>query len=216
MQNILFVSINRIIEVLFSHTTPLSFIKPFSQLTFIQKKLLRKSAYIFITFGCVLLLSLGYLILERIVPQQLAFAALPTPTKSTTSSIPPKLLIIPDLEIILPIETMSITQDKWESSKTGVSYLGSTPVPGQVGNSILYGHNWPNRLGKLLNIKSGQKITIVLADSTPKTFTVVRTDTVTPDQTHILSSSADARITLYTCTGFLDSKRFVVTAELSH
>ena len=40
------------------------------------------------------------------------------------------------------------------------------------------------------------------------------TQVVTPDQTHILAPSDDRRVTLYTCTGFLDRKRFVVTATL--
>jgi len=67
-------------------------------------------------------------------------------------------------------------------------------------------------LGKLPKVKPGQEITIVFTDGSSKIFTIEYTSVVTPDQTHILNPTADSRITLYTCTGLFDNKRFVVTA----
>jgi sortase (surface protein transpeptidase) len=49
-------------------------------------------------------------------------------------------------------------------------------------------------------------------DGVKKEFKVEYTATVDPSQTYIIDNTKDTRITLYTCTGFLDSKRFVVVA----
>ena len=97
---------------------------------------------------------------------------------------------------------------------SGLSYLSSSPIPGEWGNSILYGHNWPNLFGPLKKIQKGDPVEVELSSGQTRTFEVVMTDTVTPNQTHILSKTDDVRLTLYTCTGFLDRNRFVVTARL--
>ena len=85
-----------------------------------------------------------------------------------------------------------------------------------MGNSVLYGHNFPSILGSLTKIKPNDKIEIIMSNGEKKIFTVKYTSIVGQDQTHILSQTKDARITVYTCTGFLDTKRFVATAILSN
>jgi LPXTG-site transpeptidase (sortase) family protein len=80
----------------------------------------------------------------------------------------------------------------------------------------LYGHNWSALLGSLPKIKPGDKIKIILSNGQEKNFVVKYTSIVAPSDTKILSDSADSRITLYTCAGFLDSKRFVATALLKN
>jgi len=126
----------------------------------------------------------------------------------------PELLIVKDLNINLPIYPAQINDGKWEATGKGVSYLSSSPIPGELGNSVFYGHNWKSILGDLTKAKPGQTIEILYADGTKKEFEIMFTQVVTPDQTQILEESNDIRITLYTCTGFLDTKRFVVTAIL--
>jgi len=67
-------------------------------------------------------------------------------------------------------------------------------------------------LGNLEKAKSGQVIEIEFKNGEKKHFLIQRLATVWPDQKSVLYPSEDKRITLYTCTGFLDSKRFVVVA----
>lgn len=126
----------------------------------------------------------------------------------------PAKLIIPALKLELPISPADIRGTRWEASTTGVSHLATSPIPGEVGNSVLYGHNWPNLLGNLPKIKLGQRLGVIFQDGSEKEFTVILTQTVDPNQTGILSPTEDIRVTLYTCAGFLDRKRFVVTAVL--
>ena len=125
---------------------------------------------------------------------------------------PPKTLRIKALHIELPIIPSKIEKKEWETTSEGVSYLASSPLPGATGNSILYGHNWTNLLGNLEKAKSGQVIEIEFKNGEKKHFLIQRLATVWPDQKSVLYPSEDKRITLYTCTGFLDSKRFVVVA----
>lgn len=124
----------------------------------------------------------------------------------------PVSIAIPSLRISLPVYPSTIENGKWQDTKDGVSFLTSSTAPGVGGNSIFYGHNWPSLLGNLTKIKPGDKIFVTLSEKGMQVYTVKYITVVTPDQTHILDTTSDSRLTLYTCTGFLDSKRFVVTA----
>ena len=150
----------------------------------------------------------GYLIWERtntghysIFPEQL-------PTRISGQ---PDTIIIPSAQISLPIYPATIHGVKWDQTTKGVSYLQSSPLPGRAGNSILYGHNWQNLLGHLHNVKPGQKI-FVRYGSTTLAFTITYTGVVTDHDISILAPTKDTRLTIYTCTGFLDRQRLVVTA----
>jgi len=166
-----------------------------------------------IMLGFALLFFGAYLVFERYNPKRLGFENVSQAVISSSNTYPKKIFI-PKLSIELGIYPAKIINNNWEATTQGVSYLASSPVPGEAGNSILYGHNFPNLLGSLPKIKPGDKIVIVLNSGEEKTFVVKYTQIVTPQQTEILKSSNDTRITLYTCTGFLDSKRFVATATL--
>lgn len=127
----------------------------------------------------------------------------------------PKKIIIKDLSIDLPIIESEVVDNVWETTDKGASYLASSPVPGEKGNSVIYGHNWASLFGNLVYAHPGQEIEIVYRDNSIKKFKVIYTSEVTPDTSSILAPTEDKRITLYTCTGFLDSKRFVAVATLS-
>lgn len=154
--------------------------------------------------GAVFLLLTCLLIWQRYDTQKLAFADTKLTVETQNSKNYPNRIIVPDLSIDLPIISRPTT--------TGVSYLSSSPLPGEVGNSILYGHNWPSLLGSLRKAKVGQVITIKFEDSSARSFKVIKTLEVTPNQSEVLDQTNDARLTIYTCSGFLDSKRFVVVA----
>ncbi len=164
-----------------------------------------------ILIGVALLFLGGYFIFQRYNSKQLSFQNF-NEYASSVSGILPQKIIIPSLKIELPIYPAKIRGNSWEATTKGVSYLVSSPAPGEVGNSILYGHNWTSLLGPLTRIKPGDKIEIISNNSERKTFVVEYTSIVDPYQTSVLSSANDTRLTLYTCAGFLDSKRFVVTA----
>ena len=173
-------------------------------------------ANILLSLGFLTLFVFGYLMFQRNNPQKLsfninevtAFESLPV------SNLKPVGIKIDSLNLALPITESEIKNNKWEASTKSVSHLKTSPIPGEKGNSILYGHNWPNLLGNLNKVKPGDKISIIYNDNSIRSFEVEYSTKVSPEDSSILKASEDNRITLYTCTGFLDSQRLVVVAKL--
>ena len=166
--------------------------------------------------GSLSLVFFGFLIYQRYNPQQLAFNIneAKAVTSESISNLEPTSIQINSINLSLPITEAEIKNNKWQASPNSVTHLISSVVPGEKGNSILYGHNWPNLLGNLKNVKPGDKLTIIYSNNSSKEFEIEYTAKVSPAETSILKNSEDAKITLYTCTGFLDSQRFVVVAKI--
>jgi len=165
----------------------------------------------------ILLIITSGLIYQRHNPNRLRFENIEnfTSTQNLENTTIPTRLIIKGQEINLSIFEANIAQNKWDTTSKGVSFLSSSPAPGQIGNSIIYGHNWNSILGDLKNVKPGDEILVTLSDGTVKSFEVEFTQTVKPSESSILNNSEDRRLTVYTCSGFLDRNRFVVTAFLT-
>ncbi len=171
----------------------------------------------FTGLGVSLIIFASFLVFQRNNPNRIAFAqkeSITTEEKEINESLLPVILRISSLDIDLPIYESFIKDKKWEVSNKGVSFLKSSVLPGDKGNSILYGHNWTNLLGNLTKIKTGEVVEIVFSDNTKKEFVVTLIQEVDPDDISILNNTNDNRVTIYTCSGFLDSKRFVVVALL--
>jgi len=167
-------------------------------------------------FGVTLMLFGAALFIQRNSPYRISFNNYAPPIEKMCVNRPfsPTVIRIPSLHKVLPIIPATVQDNKWETTDRGVSYLVSSRIPGEVGNSILYGHNWESLLGDLPTIKTGTDIEIEFNDGTKRTFIVQTSAHVSPDQTDILKQSHDKRITLYTCSGWFDSQRFVVVATL--
>lgn len=120
-------------------------------------------------------------------------------------------LDIPSAHIALPVYSASITGTTWQTTKRGVSYLSTSPLPGEQGNSVLYGHNWPNLLQPLHLVKPGDSIFVTRLGKTTR-FIVKYVTVVEADEHSVYAGSTNTKLTIYTCTGFLDTKRLVVTA----
>lgn len=164
-----------------------------------------------ITIGAISLFYACLLTWERNNPQRLSFSSYSQPTKYHPT-VTPAYIHIPDLKINLPIYPAIKNGKDWDTTTKGVSYLISTPVPGTKGNAVLYGHNWNNLLGRLHKAKIGNRVAITYKNGKNIYFRINSLAVVSPDQVGILNDTKDTRITLYTCTGFLDNKRLVITA----
>lgn len=128
----------------------------------------------------------------------------------------PIRVTIKDLNINLPLLPANVTENKWDVTSEGASYLLSSPIPGNEGNSIIYAHNWASLFGNLPQVKKGDVVEIEFANRARKTFVIESTSTVHPTDASILKPTNDKKITLYTCVGFLDSQRFVAIAVLQN
>ncbi|HSW96971.1 MAG TPA: sortase, partial [Candidatus Saccharimonadales bacterium] len=108
-------------------------------------------------------------------------------------------IIIKDVHIDLPIVPATFSNGTFQTTSEGASYLTSSPIPGDAGNSVMYAHNWANLFGNLPKVKPGEKITIIYNNRSQKTFTVTEIKTVSAYQTSILEQTPNKQITLFTC-----------------
>lgn len=124
----------------------------------------------------------------------------------------PVSMALPAINVDLPIIPNHIRNGKWGEVPNGISYLLQSPVPGRSGNSVFYGHNWPNLLGRLKESKANDSLIVRYTDGSEKEFVIRQVNKVLASDIRILENTADTRITLYTCIGLFDSHRLVVIA----
>ena len=160
-------------------------------------------------------LILGYaifLVWQRFRPNQLAFTSQTIRKELKVGRNRPIGIAIPSIDIKLPIKETYVQDNNWPTSPESVLFVKTSAIPGEHGNAILYGHNWPNLLGNLPNIQKDDLISVLFTNGEARTFKVTEISVVSPNQSEVLSPTSEPTITLYTCTGFLDSQRFVVHA----
>ncbi len=110
------------------------------------------------------------------------------------------------------IEPEVYQEREWTISENAASYLVDSAKPGELGNLILYGHNKRSILGNIRALKGGEIIELTLSDGSKKMYKVESLHEVNPRDTKLLSSIDSEVLTIYTCSGLLDSLRFVVRA----
>lgn len=137
-------------------------------------------------------------------------APIPTPNPITTKPI---RIRIPSTGIDLPITEAKVVNNVWEVTTAGANHWDTSGNPGDTNNIVIYAHNWKTLFGPLLTVREGEHIE--LTDETGKLFTyeITQTVSVKPNQVEYIQPTDDETLTLYTCTGFLDSMRFMVIAK---
>lgn len=111
------------------------------------------------------------------------------------------------------IDPGSYRDGSWTVSSDHVSYLMSSARPGENGNIIIYGHNKRAILGNIRALKGGEEIVLTLDNGSTRSYQVDSVHEVSPTDTDLLTPTESEVLTLFTCSGFLDSKRFIVRAS---
>jgi len=132
--------------------------------------------------------------------------------QSKTGPIPAYIKMYP-LGIDIQIKEAAIVKDVWQVFPDAVSHLSSSTRIGEKGNMVLYGHNKNEVLGPIRWAKEGAIIELFDKAQNKYLYEVVKTDTVNPDKLSYILPTSEETLTVYTCTGFLDNKRFVVVAK---
>lgn len=126
----------------------------------------------------------------------------------------PVKISIPRLKRNLDVSDGYFEDGRWVISSTGVSYLITSGQVGKAGNAVLYGHNLNGVLGGLWKVQNGDYIEVTADNGSVYKYEIFERREVKPNQVEILNQTDDARITIFTCSGFLDSARFVVVGKL--
>lgn len=110
------------------------------------------------------------------------------------------------------IEPEVYQNGSWTVSEDKASYLLASAEPGSLGNLILYGHNKRSILGNIRALTGRELIELTLSNGEKKTYKIESLKEVNPKDTKLLSPTTTEVLTIYTCSGILDSQRFVVRA----
>lgn len=132
------------------------------------------------------------------------------PKAHGAGDIPIKVAIA-DL-IDLPLVPVALNLGNWIVDPDLPSYLTDSARMGEKGNLIIYGHNLPLIFGRLTKVQLGDTITLY-SETNSKTYQVTDKVVVNPNQIEWLEPTEAEVLTLYTCTGFRDSKRLVIRAN---
>lgn len=165
--------------------------------------------------GVILWMAAAVCYWQRVTPRRLAFEGVNKTLLREgmeQGAVVPVELVIESVGMKLAVYGARNEGGKWETTKSGVSYLLGSAIPGERGSSIFYGHNWESLMGKLGKVKPGESVEIEMSDGSKRVFMVKYVQEVSPRETEVLKESDDKRVIIYTCSGFLDRKRVVVTA----
>ena len=132
--------------------------------------------------------------------------------KEKQSFKPPVRIVVSDLSIDLPVKEAKVVSGYWEVFPDVAGFGLGSSYPGEVGNQVIFAHARAGLFFPLKNAKVGQKVIVFTQD---KWYSYAITDIkeVNPNQIEVIAPTTDVTLTLYTCSGFADSKRLIVTAK---
>jgi LPXTG-site transpeptidase (sortase) family protein len=124
----------------------------------------------------------------------------------------PQRVIIPDLDIDLSVKPARLIDGYWEVFPDSAGWGEGSGAPGQPGNQVIFAHAREGLFRPLKDARIGMKI-YVLTESEWFLYEVSDIKEVLPNQAEVIKPTEDERLTLYTCSGFADTKRLIVTAK---
>lgn len=173
-------------------------------------KITNKAKRVLLTFIALflILLSGGYRLHSYRV---LSFSKQPEQTDSTNTNIPTYISIEAG-DINLAVESYTISDGTWHISPDKAVHMNESARIGDQSNIVIYAHNKPHLFGNLKHIQTGDRIVLTDSNGIHKSYIVNNTSVVSPNDISVIEPTDTELLTLYTCTGFADSKRLVVTA----
>ncbi len=134
-------------------------------------------------------------------------------TQEQTTRPPAPIHVAIPWRVDVAVEPQVYTADgQWTISPNSASYWMQSARPGENGNIVIYGHNTKENLGNLRAMYAGAEVTLTTDDGQTHVYEVTEWHETQPNDTSWLKPTETETLTLYTCSGFLDSLRFVVRA----
>ncbi len=124
----------------------------------------------------------------------------------------PVRVVVPDLSIDLPVEEAKIIGGYWEVFESKAGWGEGSGIPGNPGNQVIFAHARKGLFQPLEKVKNGTKV-YVFTNENWYSYVVVDISEVYPSQKEVIEPTEDEMLTLYTCSGYQDTKRLVVTAK---
>lgn len=121
----------------------------------------------------------------------------------------PILMSFPQRNFSVPLVPGEIIDDTWSTSDEAATYITLNE------GMIVYGHNFPRILGSLHQVKVGDSVKITDETGEKIQYLVTTIKQVYPEYTDSIVPTDEEPLVIYTCVGFLDTKRLVVRARLA-
>jgi LPXTG-site transpeptidase (sortase) family protein len=144
--------------------------------------------------------------------QSSVYVAAEAPMSKVALHTIPDRITIPDLEIDLPVKKAKIVNGYWEVFDDQAGWGDESGYPGEAGNQVIFAHA---RKGMFLSLRQVKKDTVIhiFAGAREFSYKVVDYKEVLPNDISLIQKTSDETLTLFTCSGFADTKRMVVTAK---
>ena len=124
----------------------------------------------------------------------------------------PKQIIISSLGIDLAVKPAKVVSGYWEVFIDSAGWGEGSGVPGHPGNQVIFAHARKGLFLPLRQARVGMKIEVITDDS-QYTYEIIEIKEISPSQIEVIAPTTDETLTLYTCSGFTDSKRLIVVAK---
>lgn len=124
----------------------------------------------------------------------------------------PQRIIIPEVGIDIPVKYSKIIGGYWQVFEDVAGWGEGSGYPGESGNQVIFAHARVGLFLPLRNVKSDTKI-YVMQENNWYTYKVTEIKEVYPNQIEVVKPTIDETLTLYTCSGYQDSKRLIVVAK---
>lgn len=124
----------------------------------------------------------------------------------------PVRILIPSVSIDLEVKPGRNINGYWEVFSDSAAWGEGSGLPGEAGNQVIYAHARRGFFLPLREIKQHDRV-IILTSSDWYKYEVEEIKEVKPTDTEVIAPTQDETLTLYTCSGFSDSKRLIVVAK---
>lgn len=127
-------------------------------------------------------------------------------------SQPPSRIVVPSRGIDLSVVEAKVVGGYWELSERTASHGVGSANPGEKGNTVIFAHARAGLFLPLREVKTGEAIYILTKDRW-FSYKVAETKLVDPKDVEVIKPTDDETLTLFTCSGFMDTKRLIVVAK---
>lgn len=135
----------------------------------------------------------------------------------------PVQLLIPSLDVHRAVESVGANRNgvmNLPANSWNAGWYGPGPVPGAPGDAVIEGHagypGQPMIFGRLVNLRPGANIVVVLADGSRQLFLVesIGSIPVGTSPPGMAEPYGPPRLTLITCTGHFDKNTYSYSSRL--
>jgi len=134
-----------------------------------------------------------------------------TPAKQKTKS-PPLRIVVPDLKMDISVKEAKVVKGYWEVFPDSAGFGLGSAYPDEIGNQVIFAHARKGLFLPLKEAKVGDSVYIFTKDQYYY-YRIREIKEVLPQQTEVIAPTSDQTLTLYTCSGYADSKRLIIISK---